>query len=126
MDSFKQAIFLKELFKLKREQSDNKEFSLASQFGDDFLKGLSDDNPYINKDQLQKIQSSKTEEEIIDLLKNSNIDIVGAIDDIFNHLSKTDISHGGHQIDGSVIKDYWDEVKNKYKSHSESEDINNI
>tara|TARA_A200000159_G_C7258217_1_gene311886 strand:- start:488 stop:868 length:381 start_codon:yes stop_codon:yes gene_type:complete len=126
MDSFKQAIFLKELFKLKNQQSGNKDWDSASQFGEDFIRGLSKDNPYVDKEKLSKLQSSKSEEEMIDMLKESNIDIISMIDDIFKNLSETEISHGGHSIDASVISDFWNNMKSKYKAHSDFEDINNI
>ena len=60
------------------------------------------------------------------MLKESNIDIISMIDDIFKNLSETEISHGGHSIDASVISDFWDNMKSKYKAHSDFEDINNI
>jgi hypothetical protein len=126
MDSFDQSIFLKELFNLQKQQSGDKDFSLAKQFGDDFVKGFSKDNPYVKKDVVDKIQQQYSEEDMINFLKDHNVDIVNSIDEVIQNLSQTDVSHAGHSIDGSFLENFWENLKTKYEENKDSEDINNL
>ncbi|NDG52581.1 MAG: hypothetical protein EBY39_06105 [Flavobacteriia bacterium] len=126
MDNFDQSIFLKELFNLQKQQASDKDFSLAKKFGDDFIKGFSEDNPYVKKDTIEKIKQQYSEEDIINFLKDNNIDIVNSIDEVIGNLAQTDVSHAGHSIDGSFVENFWENLKTKYEEHKESEDINNL